>query len=66
LIKIDNLDLARAHHPALRAVDTFNADSNPYVVGINELMGFRPHDRWVSGGSTCDPRIGRVGGGHGG
>lgn len=46
LIKLDNLALARAHHPALRVIDTWNADSNPYMVGINELMGFRPHDRW--------------------
>ncbi len=44
LIKVDNLALARAHHPALRVVDTDNADSNPYMVGINEAIGFRPLD----------------------
>lgn len=46
LIKIDNLALARARHPDLRVVDTRNADSNPFMVEINEAIGFRPHDRW--------------------
>jgi hypothetical protein len=44
LIKIDNLAIARTHHPALRVIDTGNADSNPYMVGINEAIGFRPLD----------------------
>ena len=28
-----------------RGIDTSNADSNPYMVRINEAMGFRPHHR---------------------
>ncbi len=47
LIKVANLGLARAQRPELRAIDTANADSNPYMVAINEAMGFRPHRRSV-------------------
>ncbi|MGH3939199.1 MAG: GNAT family N-acetyltransferase [Pseudonocardiaceae bacterium] len=45
LIKIANLELARVQRPELLVIDTWNADSNPYMVGINEAMGFRPHSR---------------------
>ena len=45
LIKVANLELARAQRPELRVIDTWNADSNPYMVGINEAMGFRPYRR---------------------
>ncbi len=47
LIKVANLALARAQRPDLSVVDTGNADSNPYMVGINEAMGFRPYRRSV-------------------
>jgi GNAT superfamily N-acetyltransferase len=47
LIKVANLDLARSQRPELRIIDTCNADSNPYMVSINEAMGFRPHRRAV-------------------
>jgi GNAT superfamily N-acetyltransferase len=47
LIKVANLELARLERPALRLVDTVNADSNAYMVAINEAMGFRPHRRAV-------------------
>ncbi|MGH3568475.1 MAG: hypothetical protein ACRDRH_21095 [Pseudonocardia sp.] len=46
LIKTANLALLRAGHPAVRAIDTWNADSNPWMVSINDAMGFRPLDRW--------------------
>ncbi len=45
LVKVANLQLARAQRPELRVIDTSNADSNPYMVGINEAMGFRPYRR---------------------
>ncbi|MFN2496343.1 MAG: GNAT family N-acetyltransferase [Pseudonocardiaceae bacterium] len=45
LVKVANLELARTQRPELRVVDTWNADSNPYMVGINEAMGFRPQSR---------------------
>jgi GNAT superfamily N-acetyltransferase len=47
LIKVANLELARRERPELRVIDTCNADSNPYMVAINEAMGFRPHRRAV-------------------
>ncbi len=45
LIKVANLDYARAHRPELRVIDTWNADSNRYMVAINEAMGFRRRSR---------------------
>jgi GNAT superfamily N-acetyltransferase len=47
LIKVANLERARLERPELRLVDTVNANSNPYMVAINETMGFRPHRRVV-------------------
>jgi GNAT superfamily N-acetyltransferase len=45
LVKVANLHQARAQRPELRIIDTCNADSNPYMVKINESLGFRPHHR---------------------
>lgn len=45
LIKVANLRYARALRSELRVIDTCNADSNPYMVAINEAMGFRPRHR---------------------
>ncbi len=45
LIKVANLEFARAQRPELRVIDTCNADSNPYMVAINDAMGFRPYRR---------------------
>jgi hypothetical protein len=47
-VKVANLDLARVQRPALRILETCNADSNRYMVRINEAMGFRPHHRAVA------------------
>jgi GNAT superfamily N-acetyltransferase len=47
LIKVANLKFARAQRPELRVIDTCNADSNPYMVAINDAMGFRPHRRMI-------------------
>jgi hypothetical protein len=33
------------HSPELKVIDTYNADSNPWMVSINEAMGYRPYDR---------------------
>ena len=43
-VKLANLALARARHPELRAVDTYNAASNSHMIAINEAMGFRARD----------------------
>ncbi|HXV92815.1 MAG TPA: GNAT family N-acetyltransferase [Pseudonocardia sp.] len=45
LVKTANLGQLRARYPSVRALDTYNADSNPWMVSINEAMGFRPLDR---------------------
>ncbi|HJT03053.1 MAG TPA: GNAT family N-acetyltransferase [Pseudonocardiaceae bacterium] len=47
LIKVANLALARRERPELRFIDTCNADSNPYMVAINQAIGFRPYHRAV-------------------
>jgi len=47
LIKVANLSHARAQRPELRVIDTCNADSNLYMVAINEAMGFQPYRRMV-------------------
>jgi GNAT superfamily N-acetyltransferase len=47
LVKVANLERARRERPELRLIDTCNADSNPYMVAINEAMGFRPHRRAI-------------------
>lgn len=44
LVKIENLGYARANEPALRAIDTYNAAENAYMVRINEQLGFRSVD----------------------
>jgi GNAT superfamily N-acetyltransferase len=45
LVKLANLEQVRRHSPDLRVIDTYNADSNPWMVSINEAMGYRPYDR---------------------
>ncbi|TQM10948.1 GNAT family N-acetyltransferase [Pseudonocardia kunmingensis] len=46
LVKLANLERVRRDRPDLAVIDTYNADSNPWMVAINEAMGFRPHDRY--------------------
>ncbi|GIJ21741.1 GNAT family N-acetyltransferase [Micromonospora lutea] len=46
LAKIENLRHLLAHEPAVRVIDTFNADSNDHMIAINEQLGFRVLDRW--------------------
>ena len=50
-LKAANLRLARRHEPALAVVETYNAESNPWMLAINVAMGFRPHVtyRWFQG-----------------
>ena len=42
-LKARNLLAALEAHPTLRFVDTFNAESNPWMLSINVAMGFCPH-----------------------
>jgi GNAT superfamily N-acetyltransferase len=42
-LKAANLRRARDHAPGIEAVQTYNAESNPYMLAINVDMGFRPY-----------------------
>jgi len=42
-LKAANLRRARDHTPGIEAVQTYNAESNPYMLAINVEMGFRPY-----------------------
>lgn len=48
IVKLENLAYARRHEPGLREIDTWNAAVNDHMIGINEMMGFRPVDTWVN------------------
>lgn len=45
LVKVANLERLRAEQPDARRLHTWNADSNTFMVSINEAMGFRPVQR---------------------
>ena len=42
-LKAENLRLALETEPRVRVVETYNAESNPWMLDINVAMGFRPH-----------------------
>jgi len=42
-LKAENLRLALDTEPRIRVVETYNAESNPWMLDINVTMGFRPH-----------------------
>jgi mycothiol synthase len=42
-LKAANLRRALEHQPALDVLQTYNAESNPYMLAINVDMGYRPH-----------------------
>ncbi len=46
LLKLANLDHLRAHEPAVRTVDTWNADSNAPMLRVNLAMGFEVVRHW--------------------
>jgi GNAT superfamily N-acetyltransferase len=48
IAKVVNLRTLRAQEPAVRVIDTFNAEVNAHMIGINEAMGFRAVDRWAN------------------
>jgi GNAT superfamily N-acetyltransferase len=47
IVKIENLRYTLAHEPALKVIDTWNAEVNSYMISINDAMGFRPLDAWI-------------------
>jgi len=47
LVKLANLGLACREQPALRMIDTMNADSNSHMLAINDAIGFRSLATWT-------------------
>ena len=45
-LKAENLRLALETEPRVRVVETYNAQTNPWMLDINVAMGFRPHVRY--------------------
>ncbi|WP_162251540.1 MULTISPECIES: GNAT family N-acetyltransferase [unclassified Nocardioides] len=41
LLKADMLRWLREDEPRLRTVDTWNAESNDHMIGVNEILGYR-------------------------
>lgn len=55
LLKLANLARVRQHEPAVRLVETANAEDNHSMIAVNATMGFEPHDSWVSWTRAVDP-----------
>ena len=47
IIKIENQRLLRRYRPMQRYVHTCNAESNDFMIDINEAVGYRVVDAWV-------------------
>ena len=45
-LKAENLRFAQTLVPAVEVVETYNAQTNPWMLDINVAMGFRPHVVW--------------------
>ncbi|MGK5642077.1 GNAT family N-acetyltransferase [Streptomyces sp. URMC 126] len=52
LLKLANLAYVLRHEPAVRLVETANAEDNHPMIALNAALGFEPYDRWVSW--TCE------------
>jgi GNAT superfamily N-acetyltransferase len=55
VVKLENLLRTREIQPDLRYVDTWNATENGHMIAINEAIGFRPVDGWVTWQCEVDP-----------
>jgi GNAT superfamily N-acetyltransferase len=45
-LKAENLRWAQELAPGFEVIETWNAQSNPWMLDINVAMGFRPHGIW--------------------
>jgi GNAT superfamily N-acetyltransferase len=45
LLKLEMIRQLRVAEPALATIETDNAASNPYMIAVNEALGFEPLDR---------------------
>jgi GNAT superfamily N-acetyltransferase len=46
IVKSANHAYARAHEPALRVIDAWNAEENTHMRAVNAILGFQPVDGW--------------------
>ena len=46
IVKAANHAYVLANEPQLREIDTWNAEENTHMRSVNEMLGFRPVDRW--------------------
>ena len=61
-LKAENLEHALAVEPRIEVVETYNAESNPWMLDINVAMGFRPHmgyEAWQADLAVVQEAIGR-------
>ncbi len=56
VVKIENLLFTIAHEPDLQRINTWNATENSHMIAINEALGFRAIDGWVSWQHEIWPR----------
>jgi GNAT superfamily N-acetyltransferase len=63
-LKAANLRRALAHQPAIRILETFNAESNPHMLSINVAMGYRPHHAYASYQAPMAEVLARLAPGH--
>ncbi|GGM33347.1 GNAT family N-acetyltransferase [Dactylosporangium sucinum] len=48
ITKVENLRYLREEAPAVRVIDTFNAEVNSHMIAINEAMGFQRRELWAN------------------
>lgn len=46
IVKSANHAYTRAHQPALRVIDAWNAEENIHMRAVNAMLGFQPVDAW--------------------
>lgn len=47
-LKAATLSYVQAQHRDLAVIETYNAEDNPWMLAINEAMGFRPHHGYTA------------------
>lgn len=57
LLKLANLARVREHEPAVRLVETTNAEDNHPMIAVNSTLGYVPCDRWVSWTRPVGPTL---------
>jgi len=60
-LKAANYQLVRRHHPELAIIETYNAQSNPWMLAINVAMAFRPHHIYTGYQGPIGPALAALG-----